>query len=87
MKSQERDAPIERLPVEVVERMLGHIADAKALQAASYTCNKWYGIFKLQQSSLNVSVLINCIGAGVLPEATLTYRCRQPQHMRTMRQL
>lgn len=76
MKTQRRDPSIERLPVEIIERILGYLANAKALQAASFTCKKWYGIFKLRQCLLTVSVLVNCIGMDVLGEATLTYRCR-----------
>ncbi|OTB13372.1 hypothetical protein K445DRAFT_14044 [Daldinia sp. EC12] len=69
---------LEHLPSELLNGILASLPDVKSLVSATSSCRAMYSTFKESESIILSSVLSNSLGVGILPIATMTYKCSPP---------
>ncbi|KAI1178163.1 hypothetical protein F4777DRAFT_586814 [Nemania sp. FL0916] len=72
-----QSSPIEALAVELIRMILSALPDVASLQAAVLSCPMFYNSFINAEKSITSSVLLNQVGATVLPEAITAFKSSQ----------
>ncbi|KAI0856525.1 hypothetical protein F4860DRAFT_492626 [Xylaria cubensis] len=70
---ESRPSPFKRLPVELLQMILGHVPDVPSLYAAVLSCSLFYRAFEGIETTITTQVLLNQIDVSVLPEAMMTF--------------
>ncbi|KAJ2978822.1 hypothetical protein NUW58_g7373 [Xylaria curta] len=68
---ESRPCPIKRLPVELLQMILGALPDVSSLCMAASSCSLFYHVFLQAETPLTTRVLLGQVDVDVLPEAMM----------------
>ncbi|KAG5794885.1 hypothetical protein H9Q69_006056 [Fusarium xylarioides] len=76
-----RGSPVERLPVEITQKVLSTITDLLSLRCAALSCPAFFYAFNNAENAITTCVLSMHVGFDVLPEAIAASESSQlPSH-------
>ncbi|KAI0192394.1 hypothetical protein EV127DRAFT_510670 [Xylaria flabelliformis] len=70
---ESRPSPFKRLPVELLQMILGHVPDIQSLYATILSCSSFYRAFEGIETTITTQLLLNLIDVSVLPEAMMAF--------------